>query len=112
MTAIEKALFQNDRLHWVGSIDWPSDTLVITIYPFQNPYLVTEALFERVRLISMDNSYADEERWLPWDIVGFDSELVSDEVWRFCLHTNCVEYVFESYWPQISKPSRAGQLGR
>ena len=80
--------------------------MVMTLHPSQRPHLVTEARFERVRLISMDNSYADEERWLPWDIIGFDAEPLSDGVWRFCLHTDCVEYGFESLWPQISRPAR------
>jgi hypothetical protein len=107
MTLIEKALFQVGSAHWVRAIDWPNDDLTLDVHPCQRPEFIIQARFERVRLISMDNSYADEERWLPWDIIGFDSEPLSDGVWRFCLHTNSVEYVFESRWPQIIKPPGA-----
>lgn len=105
MTAIEEALFVNGSAHWVSSFDLTLEALVLTLHPCNCPDMVTQARFEKPCIISTDDTYADDDSNLPWDIIGFDSKPLADGLWDFCLHTDAIEYVFESAWPQISKPT-------
>ena len=102
MTPIEQALFRDGSAHCVSSFELSSDALVLTLHPWEWADVVTQARFDRPRVVSMDDSHADDDRELPWDIIGFDSELLPDGHWRFCLHTDSIEYVFDSPWPQIT----------
>jgi hypothetical protein len=103
MTPIEQALFLDSGAHWVSAFDLSPKALVLTLYPSQRPEISVQARFGRLRVVSTDDSYSNDERELPWDIIGFDSEQLPDGDWRFCLHTNCNEYVFDSLWPEITK---------
>ena len=54
-------------------------------------------------MVSVDDSYSEpDEMEKPWDIIGFDCDQLRNERWRFCLHTDCIEYVFDSTWPEIT----------
>ena len=103
MTAIEQALFRNGSAHCVRSFELSSEALVLTLHPWEQAEVATQARFDRPRIVSTDDSHADDDRELPWDIIGFESEPLPDGAWRFCLHTDAIEYVFESSWPQITK---------
>jgi hypothetical protein len=103
MTLIEQALFLDGSAHCVRSFELSPEALVLTLYPWQRVDSSTQARFDRPRLVSTDDSYADDERELPWDIIGFDSKQLPEGGWRFCLHTDCIEYVFDSPWPEITK---------
>ncbi len=104
MTTIEQALFRNSTAHCISAIDIANDVIAITLHPWERPELTSRARFEGVKILSVDNSYADTDAMeLPWDIIGFDSDKLSDDMWRYCLHTDAVEYCFESKWPAISK---------
>jgi hypothetical protein len=103
MTPIEQALFLDNSAHWVSAFDLSPEVLVLTLHPSQRPEVSAQARFNRPRILSADDSYAGEERNLPWDIIGFDSEQLSDGRWQFCLHTDCIEYIFESPWPEITR---------
>lgn len=103
MTPIEQALFRDGSAHCVSSFDLSQNALVLVIHPWLQANVATQARFEKPHIVSIDASYADENSELPWDIIGFDSAQLSGEYWRFCLHTDSVEYAFESTWPQITK---------
>jgi hypothetical protein len=109
MTAIEQALFRDGSAHCVSFFELSSDALVLRLHPWERADVATQARFDRPRIVSTDNSHAADDPELPWDIIGFDSELLPDGGWRFCLHTDSIEYVFDSSWPQIS--SAAYQQG-
>jgi len=102
MTEIEQALFRDGSPHWVSSFKWSSEALFLTLHPWDRADATTHARFDRPRVVSTDDSYAGENRELPWEIIGFDSEQLPDGGWRFCLHTDAMEYVFDSAWPQIT----------
>ncbi len=102
MTTIEQALFRDGSAHWVSAFQLSSEALLLTLHPWDRAELATQARFERPRIISAEDSHADDNRELPWDIIGFDSEPLPDGSWRFCLHTDSIEYVFDSPWPQIT----------
>ncbi len=103
MSRIEQALFRDSSAHWVSAFELLSDALVLTLHPGERAAAATHARFERPRIISADASHADDDGGLPWDIIGFDCEELPDGRWRFCLHTDRIEYVFESPWPEIHK---------
>ena len=102
MTTIEQVLFCDGSAHCVSAFQLSSEALLLTLHPWQRSDLAIQARFERPRFISVDDSHADDGRELPWDIIGFDSEKLADGGWRFCLHTDSIEYVFDSPWPEIS----------
>jgi hypothetical protein len=95
VTAIEQALFRGGSAHCVSSFELSSDALVLTLHPWERADLTTRARFEKPHIVSTDISHG-EARELPWDIIGFDSEQLPDGGWRFCLHTDSIEYVFDS----------------
>jgi hypothetical protein len=103
MTRIEQALFLDNSAHCIGSFELSSEALVLTLHPWERTEISTLARFERPRIVSTDDRHADGEHELPWDIIGFDSEQSPSGDWRFCLHTDCIEYVFDSPWPEITK---------
>ena len=102
MTAIEQALFRDGSAHCVSFFELSSDALVLTLHPWERADVATQARFDRPHIVSTDDSHADENRELPWDIIGFDSQQLPDGGWRFCIHTDSIEYVFDSAWPQIT----------
>jgi hypothetical protein len=102
MTLIEQALYLDGRAHWISAFDWSTSALLISLHPFERPAVLVKALFDKPRLISRDDSYGDTLQ-LPWDIIGFESKPLLKQVWQFCLHSDCVEYIFESAWPAISR---------
>ncbi len=104
MTVIEGALFHDLSAHWVVSFALSAEELRLTLHPCLREDVLTEAVFPNPQNVSQDDSYSDgNDRDFPWDIIGFDSEPLADGRWRFCLHTDAVEYVFESEWPEIVK---------
>ena len=60
------------------------------------------AKFGNAKILTLD-TYEDDvnDIKLPWDIIGFDSDELLNGGWSFCLHTDCIEYCFESDWPEI-----------
>ena len=102
MTAIEQALFRDGSAHYVTSFALSAEVLLLTLHPWERTDLATHALFDRPWVVSTDDSYAGEDCELPWSIIGFDSEQLPSGGWRFCLHTDAIEYVFDSAWPQIT----------
>jgi hypothetical protein len=103
MTVIEKALFRDNSAHYVASIDLDGDEIQVILHPWDQPDAKILARFLSAKVQSIDNSYTDAQRDLPWDIIGFDSEPSLNDRWRFCLHTDSVEHCFESKWPTIEK---------
>ena len=95
MTPIELALFRDKSAHGVSAFDLSRDALALTLHPKEHRGVSVEARFRKPQLVSVDDSYA-ERRELPWDFIGFDSTQLPDDNWRFCLHTDCIEYVFDS----------------
>jgi hypothetical protein len=102
MTVIEEALFRNGSAHWIATFAIAGDIITITLHPWNSPNLLTRATFSQVKVLSVDDSYADvQDGPLPWDIIGFDCEALAENRWRYCLHTDGIEYAFESGWPKI-----------
>ena len=102
MTAIEQALFRDGSAHCVSSFQLSSEALLLTLHPCGRADIAVQARFDRPRIVSTDDSHADDDRELSWDIIGFDSQQLPGGGWRFCLHTGSIEYVFDSAWPQIT----------
>ena len=103
MSSIEQALFLDGSAHCVSAFDLSPDALLLTLQRWQLPEISVQARFARPQLVSTDDSHSADGPLLPWDIIGFDLEPQPDGGWRFCLHTDCVEYVFDAPWPQIFK---------
>ena len=104
MTPIEKTLFFNGTAHWVLVFLARDQRITVTLHPWDRPDLLTHATFEHSKMLSIDDTYADNGDFsLPWDIIGFDSEPVSANRWRYCLHTDKIEYCFEANWPAVRR---------
>jgi hypothetical protein len=103
LTSIEQALFQNGAAHCVANFELVGEAIAIVLHPWERPELQTRARFEGVKVLSVDDSYADADAGLPWDIIGFDSEPLTATRWRYCLNTDAIEYCFEAGWPAVEK---------
>ena len=104
MTAIEEALFIDGSAHCISAFSWSPEALALTLHPWFREDVVVQAHFAQPCLVSFDDSHAGEERGLPWDIIAFDSKpLPGGGGWRFCVHTDCNEYVFDATCPQITR---------
>jgi hypothetical protein len=103
MTPIEQALFRNGVAHGVASFELADEAIAVVLHPWERPELQTRARFEGVKVLSVDDSYADADAGLPWDIIGFDSEPLAANRWRYCLHTDAIEYCFEAGWPAVER---------
>jgi hypothetical protein len=104
MTTIEQALFRNGSAHCVAVFELAGEAIAVVLHPWEQPELQTRARFEGVKVLSVDDSHADAGAGLPWDIIGFDSEALVGNRWRFCLHTDAIEYCFEAGWPAVERP--------
>ena len=102
MTRIEEALFLNRSAHCVSAFELSPEALALTLHPWERRDTSVHAVFDLPTIVSRDD-YADDGYDLPWDIIGFDSEPLSRGLWRFCLHTDCIEYVFDSPWPRTTR---------
>jgi hypothetical protein len=73
------------------------------------PSVSTVATFHDARLVSVD-AYADgpDDLELPWDVIGFDCDELGDGRWRFVLHSDVMEWCFESAWPVVERVTTAG----
>jgi hypothetical protein len=103
LTKIEKVLFHDESAHWVSSFANSPEVLELVLHPANRPQAISKARFRNPHIVSVDDSYRDDVRELPWDVIGFDSDQLPDGLWRFCLHTDQIEYVFDSAWPDISR---------
>lgn len=108
LTRIEDALFRGqNHAHAVTQLVLLNDTIQIELSPWiesqgemvPDNKLRVKATFNKVNIQSRE-SYEDDSSY-PLDIIGFESDPVSENRWTFCLHTDCIEYVFESNWPEI-----------
>src|SRR5262245_44609688 len=106
MTPIEHALFLDGSTHCVSSFHLSTEELVLTLHPWGRSDGFTRVRFKSPQIISTDDRYADGQE-LPWDIIGFDSDRLPSGDWRFCLHTDCIEYVFDSPWPEVTRTRTA-----
>jgi hypothetical protein len=104
MTTIEGALFVDNLIHNVVFIAASNESLVIEVQPREGSWDRIQAEFVSPIMLSVDSSYVEpEEAELPWEIIGFDSQRLSNEQWSFCLHTEGGEWTFESTWPAIRR---------
>jgi hypothetical protein len=101
MTPIEQALFRNNSAHCVMAFEHAGDVIAVVLHPWKQPELASLARFECVKILSVDDSYADGDGELPWNVIGFDSKPLAGNRWRYCLHTDAIEYCFEAGWPEI-----------
>jgi hypothetical protein len=72
MTPIEQALFLDGSAHCIASFALSGNAIMLTLHPWERPNDLCHARFSNPRIVSVDDSYADEGRELPWDIIGFD----------------------------------------
>lgn len=103
MTEIEIATFTENSAHWVRSIAYGQSGFAISLSPFNDDSFEVRVVFSQVSDMRIDASYADGELSFPWDIIGFESEKLSDDLWQFVLHTDMVEYSFRASWPIIER---------
>ena len=101
MTPIEQTLFWNGTAHWIAAFGIHGDRIEFTLHPWDRPELRMHATFDNAKVLSVDDYSDDGDRAFPWDIIGFDSEPISADRWRYCLHTDKMEYCFEAGWPDF-----------
>ena len=93
----------DDSAHWVTALEVSPSSVAVTLCSSRHPERSRRAIFASTEMVSVDDSYSEpDEMEKPWDIIGFDCDQLRNERWRFCLHTDCIEYVFDSTWPEIT----------
>jgi len=101
LTEIEGILFAKNVAHVVAAFDLTADTMTLVVHPRDAPDEKIRARFLFVVVKSTDDSYSDGKVHLPWEIIGIDSTSLPNHRWRFCLHTEAIEYNFEAEWPTV-----------
>jgi hypothetical protein len=97
---IEQFLFKQKGAHAVVGFMQSEKRLVLSVAPWEEMASVVIAEFSEATVTSVGVHGAEpDDLSVPWDIVGFDSYLISDEKWRFVLCCTGIEYIFESKWP-------------
>jgi hypothetical protein len=103
MTAIERAAFTDASAHWVSSFSYGDERLTLDIHASLTPQKVVNLAFGGVSGMRINTSYNEGEFALPWDIIGFESNAISNDRWEFVLHTDAAEFIFSSMWPVIQR---------
>jgi hypothetical protein len=98
---IEKALFGSGPMLCISAFEVVGETVIMTLKQWEQSEPTTRATFVNVKILSVNNSYADDDAGFPWDIIGFECEPLADGRWRFGLTTDAVEYCFEGNWPKV-----------
>ncbi len=108
LTEIEDALFRGqNRAHLITNFVATNDYILLKLAPQINSNdkvtpdsnALIEAKFNNVHNLSRETH--DDDIGYPWSIIGFDCKSISNNRWSFCLHTDWVEYTFDSDWPEI-----------
>ncbi len=102
VTAIERLLYGDLGIHGVSEFALSPGVVRLRLAPWEGPSVSTVATFHDARLVSVD-AYADgpEDLELPWDVIGFDCYELGGGRWRFVLHSDVMEWCFESAWPVV-----------
>jgi hypothetical protein len=105
---VEKVLFGNYGTHALISFSLSIERIAITVAPWVDLNCTTEAVFERVTLLSFrgNSGESPEELNLPWDIIAFDSTRQSDGRWEFVLYCGATEFIFLADFPKSHTVSR------
>lgn len=100
-TDIETFLFGKGGTHGVTAIGLSADRLTLAVAPWESGTPPMSVAFTEPKLLSVE-VFADgsDDLSLPWDIIGFDSYVLSRNRWKFVLHCAGIEYVFSSMWPE------------
>ena len=101
---IETALFHGNAIHHVVSMGRTGKVFTVLLQPFQRSQCGTRAEFADCRFTSHEPTLLEgDEMDYPCEIIGFDSQSLPGDRWRFCLCTDKVELIFESRWPDITR---------
>jgi hypothetical protein len=101
LSKIEAYIYGGDCGHFVTAFNLTNSDVTIEFEPMDNdrPDGATSvvAVFPNAVL----NSYEEDPEWnrqFPLDPIGFDASPSGDR-WKFVLHCDSVEWIWESEWP-------------
>lgn len=103
LSKIEEFMFQGRNFtHAVVEFALTQDKLLLTVAPWYdlNSTISAEFCDYKITYLSVatdPDEYTDLN--LPLDIIGFDSYELELNCWKFVLHCNDIEYIFESSFP-------------
>lgn len=110
LTKIEEVLFRGqNRTHAITDFVVLNSCILLKLAPWvesggeatPDSKAIVEARFNNANIKSKEiYKEASDDIAYPWDIIGFDSDPATNNRWLFCLHTDCIEYIFESDWPK------------
>lgn len=111
LTKIEDALFRGqNRAHAVMDFVYSNNCILIKLAPwieFKDEIVpdnnaIIEARFSNADIKSKETYEKNTEdiKYL-WDVIGFDNKPILDNRWSFCLHSDCIEIIFEADWTEI-----------
>lgn len=101
LTEIEQFLFEANRAHLLLGVEKYETEFVIMISPIDDLSKSKSFSFKQTQDLSEENVWKESVNVdFPTNIIGFDSTKRSNETWKFCLHTDEVEWNFISNWPE------------
>ena len=101
-TPIEMFLYGSGGVHAIVEVVLADGRLVVSVAPWESLADVKVAEFTEVKITSIEvNGDSPDDLNLPWDIIGFDSYRLSESHWKFGLHCDGIEFVFQARWPQL-----------
>ena len=103
-TAIEKLLYGDCGIHEVTEFAVSPGVIRVCVAPRVGPRVRTTAVFRGARVTSVEVYPTDPgDLDPPWDVIGFDSDDLGGDRWRFVLHCDAIEWCFESAWPVVER---------
>ncbi|MBQ4835759.1 MULTISPECIES: hypothetical protein [Pseudoalteromonas] len=103
---ISDLLFRSLGTHALKAISLSQTEIKLVVAPWDNLNNEALAIFETPEIIYLEGTNGDVSAFadlnLPWDIIRFDSQLVSGLIWEFGLCCDEVHLGFRAKMPDIS----------
>jgi len=102
LTPIEVFLFESPHAHAVLDVFLSVDQLKVTLAPWTDLSARRCGEFSQAKIRSIETFPVDpDDLNLPWDLLGFDCDSLPEARWKFVLHCQSIELIFESLWPVL-----------
>ena len=108
LTKIEEFIFGGNVAHDLIEVFKDSNQWLITVSPVSDHSIKKKFCFLGVQE-NYEQHLTDDggEIEYPLPIIGFDSKLLPNGLWEFCLNVSDVEWGFISEWPKMHNSYKA-----
>jgi len=100
LSEVEEFILGGDVAHNLVSLEKSNECWIIIVSPVHDETVKKKYKFENAsEEYEQDLTDEGEELEFPLPIIGFDSTLLPNKMWRFCLNVLDIEWGFVSKWP-------------